>query len=155
MAAALADDMVVAHSGTLKWVRSSICSALGRSACGHYWRSGRGRFLRHPRLAVPAGYQIPAHWHSTAENPHSPFGIRCRARGAVAVQAAFLQMGNGAQDLVQWWIPLQLQSELEGAALERMDRRCCLHGGVFASDSSAALAPSADGGSATFRARAR
>ena len=64
---ALADDMIVAHPDSLKWGPAPAVLPKGAeitvitgdpSNAGHYVI----------RVQVPASYQIPAHWHSTAEN---------------------------------------------------------------------------------------
>jgi hypothetical protein len=65
--AGLADDMVVAHPNDLKWGPAPL--VLPKSAeiaviTGD--PSKAGSYV--VRVMIPAGYQIPAHWHSTAEN---------------------------------------------------------------------------------------
>jgi quercetin dioxygenase-like cupin family protein len=65
--AALADDMVVAHPGTLKWGDAPPVLPKGAQLAvitGNPAKAGSYVI----RIKVPAGYQIPAHWHSTAEN---------------------------------------------------------------------------------------
>jgi quercetin dioxygenase-like cupin family protein len=65
--AALADDMVVAHPGTLRW--GEVPSVLPRGAQLSVITGDPGKAGPYViRVKVPAGYQIPAHWHSTAEN---------------------------------------------------------------------------------------
>jgi uncharacterized RmlC-like cupin family protein len=65
--AALADDMVVAHPGTLKWgAAPSVLPKGAQLAVITGDPSKAGSYVI--RIKVPAGYQIPAHWHSTAEN---------------------------------------------------------------------------------------
>jgi uncharacterized RmlC-like cupin family protein len=65
--AALADDMVVAHPGTLKWGAAPSVLPKGAQLAVITGDPGKaGSYVI--RVKVPAGYQIPAHWHSTAEN---------------------------------------------------------------------------------------
>ena len=65
--AALADDMVVAHPGTLRWGEAP--SALPKGAQLAVLTGDPGKAGSYViRVKIPAGYQIPAHWHSTAEN---------------------------------------------------------------------------------------
>ena len=65
--AALADDMVVAHPGTLKWGEAPSVLPKGAQLAVITGDPGKaGSYVI--RVKVPAGYQIPAHWHSTAEN---------------------------------------------------------------------------------------
>ena len=65
--AALADDMVVAHPGTLKWGEAPSVLPKGAQLAVITGDPGKaGPYVI--RVKVPAGYQIPAHWHSTAEN---------------------------------------------------------------------------------------
>jgi uncharacterized RmlC-like cupin family protein len=65
--AALADDMVVAHPGTLKWGKAPPVLPNGAQLAVITGDPGKaGPYVI--RVKVPAGYQIPAHWHSTAEN---------------------------------------------------------------------------------------
>ena len=65
--AALADDMVVAHPGTLKWGEAPPVMPEGAQLAVITGDPGKaGPYVI--RVKIPAGYQIPAHWHSTAEN---------------------------------------------------------------------------------------
>ena len=65
--AAFADDMVVAHPGTLKWGEAPPVLPKGAQLAVITGDPGKaGSYVI--RVKVPAGYQIPAHWHSTAEN---------------------------------------------------------------------------------------
>jgi quercetin dioxygenase-like cupin family protein len=65
--AALADDMVVAHPSTLKW--GAVPPVLPKGAQLAVISGDPGKAGSYViRVKVPAGYQIPAHWHSTAEN---------------------------------------------------------------------------------------
>jgi quercetin dioxygenase-like cupin family protein len=65
--AALADDMVVAHPDTLKWGEAPSVLPKGAQLAVITGDPGKaGSYVI--RIKVPAGYQIPAHWHSTAEN---------------------------------------------------------------------------------------
>jgi quercetin dioxygenase-like cupin family protein len=64
---ALADDMVVVHPGTLKWGDAPSVLPKGAQLVVITGDPGKaGPYVI--RVKVPAGYQIPAHWHSTAEN---------------------------------------------------------------------------------------
>jgi quercetin dioxygenase-like cupin family protein len=63
----LADDMVVAHPGSLKWGEAPPVLPKGAQLAVITGDPGKvGSYVI--RVKVPAGYQIPAHWHSTAEN---------------------------------------------------------------------------------------
>jgi quercetin dioxygenase-like cupin family protein len=65
--AALADDMVVAHPDTLKWGEAPSVLPKGAQLAVITGDPGKvGSYVI--RVKVPAGYQIPAHWHSTPEN---------------------------------------------------------------------------------------
>jgi quercetin dioxygenase-like cupin family protein len=65
--AAFADDMVVAHPDTLKWGEAPSVLPKGAQLAVITGDPGKvGSYVI--RVKVPAGYQIPAHWHSTAEN---------------------------------------------------------------------------------------
>jgi uncharacterized RmlC-like cupin family protein len=65
--AALADDMVVAHPGALKWQHAPPVLPQGAQLAVITGDPGKaGPYVI--RIEIPAGYQIPAHWHSTAEN---------------------------------------------------------------------------------------
>jgi uncharacterized RmlC-like cupin family protein len=65
--AALADDMVVARPDTLKWGEAPSVLPKGAQLAVITGDPGKvGSYVI--RVKVPAGYQIPAHWHSTAEN---------------------------------------------------------------------------------------
>jgi uncharacterized RmlC-like cupin family protein len=65
--AAVADDMVVAHPGTLKWGEAPPALPKGAQLAVITGDPGKaGPYVI--RVKIPAGYQIPAHWHSTAEN---------------------------------------------------------------------------------------
>ena len=65
--AALADDMVVAHPSTLKWGDTPLALPKGAQLAVITGDPGKaGAYVI--RVKVPAGYRIPAHWHSTAEN---------------------------------------------------------------------------------------
>jgi quercetin dioxygenase-like cupin family protein len=65
--AALADDMVVAHPGALKWGPAPPALPKGAQLAVLTGDPGKpGSYVI--RVKVPAGYEIPAHWHSTAEN---------------------------------------------------------------------------------------
>jgi quercetin dioxygenase-like cupin family protein len=65
--AAFADDMVVAHPGTLKWGEAPSVLPKGAQLAVVIGDPGKpGSYVI--RVKIPAGYEIPAHWHSTAEN---------------------------------------------------------------------------------------
>jgi quercetin dioxygenase-like cupin family protein len=65
--AALADDMIVAHPSTLHWGQAPPALPKGAQLAVISGDPGKpGAYVI--RVKVPAGYQIPAHWHSTAEN---------------------------------------------------------------------------------------
>jgi quercetin dioxygenase-like cupin family protein len=65
--AALADDMVVAQPNTLKWGEAPSVLPKGAQLAVITGDPGKaGPYVI--RVKVPSGYQIPAHWHSTAEN---------------------------------------------------------------------------------------
>jgi anti-sigma factor ChrR (cupin superfamily) len=65
--AAMADDMIVASPGALKWAAAPPALPKGAQLTVITGNPGRpGPYII--RVKVPAGYQIPAHWHSTAEN---------------------------------------------------------------------------------------
>ena len=65
--AALADGMVVAHPDALKWGAAPSVLPKGAQLAVIAGDPGKtGPYVI--RVSVPAGYQIPAHWHSTAEN---------------------------------------------------------------------------------------
>jgi uncharacterized RmlC-like cupin family protein len=64
---ALADQMIVAHPGTLKWGDAPNVLPAGAQLAVITGDPGKpGTYVI--RVKVPAGYEIPAHWHSTAEN---------------------------------------------------------------------------------------
>jgi Cupin domain len=64
---ALADDMIVAHPGSLKWSDAPPVLPKGAQLSVITGDPGKaGPYVIF--VKVPAGYQIPAHWHSTAEN---------------------------------------------------------------------------------------
>lgn len=66
VSASLADDMVVAHPDSIKWGAPPPALPKGAQfAVISGDPSKAGPFV--VRVKVPAGYQIPAHWHSTAE----------------------------------------------------------------------------------------
>jgi uncharacterized RmlC-like cupin family protein len=72
-AATLADDMVVAQPGTLKWNDApSVLPKGAQLAVIAGDPATAGPYVI--RVKVPAGYQIPAHWHSTAESLTVLFG---------------------------------------------------------------------------------
>ena len=65
--AARADDMVVARPDSLKWGNAPSALPKGARLAVIYGNPGDAD----PyviRVKVPAGYQLPAHWHSTAES---------------------------------------------------------------------------------------
>ena len=65
--AALADDMIVAQPDTLRWGDAPPVLPKGAQlAVIAGDPSQAGPYVI--RVKVPAGYQIPAHWHSTAED---------------------------------------------------------------------------------------
>jgi quercetin dioxygenase-like cupin family protein len=65
--AALADDMIAAHPGTLKW--GPAPAFLPKGAQLAVITGDPGKPVSYViRVKFPAGYKIPAHMHSTAEN---------------------------------------------------------------------------------------
>jgi hypothetical protein len=59
--------MVVAHPGPLKWGEAPSVLPKGAQLAVITGDPGKaGPYVI--RVKIPAGYQIPAHWHSTAEN---------------------------------------------------------------------------------------
>jgi quercetin dioxygenase-like cupin family protein len=63
----MADDMVVAHPGTMQWGPAPPALPKGAQLALITGDPGKpGTYVI--RVKIPAGYQIPAHWHSSAEN---------------------------------------------------------------------------------------
>jgi hypothetical protein len=65
--AGLANDMIVAHPDSLRWGPAPPVLPKGAEISVIAGDPGKaGSYVI--RVKVPANYQIPAHWHSTAEN---------------------------------------------------------------------------------------
>ena len=93
--AALADEMIVAHPGTLKWGDAPSVLPKGAQLAVIAGDPGKaGSYVI--RVKVPAGYQIPAHWHSTAENLTVLSGSVNVGMGAKLDKRASTKLGLGS-----------------------------------------------------------
>jgi quercetin dioxygenase-like cupin family protein len=87
--------MVVAHPGTLKWAEAP--SVLPRGAQLAVLAGDPGKAGSYViRVKVPAGYQIPAHWHSTAENLTVLSGSVYVGMGGKLDKSASTKLGVGS-----------------------------------------------------------
>jgi uncharacterized RmlC-like cupin family protein len=92
---ALADDMIVAHPDTLKWGEAPSALPKGAQLAVLTGDPGKpGTYVI--RVKVPAGYRIPAHWHSTAENLTVISGAVNVGMGAKLDKSASTVLGVGS-----------------------------------------------------------